>query len=44
MKVNPDYQDINVEKQQNDPDSILSYYKTLIKLRKNYKVIVYGKY
>ena len=44
MKVNPDYQDINVEKQRNDPDSILSYYKTLIKLRKNYKVIVYGKY
>lgn len=44
IKLNPNYIDINVEKQINDESSILSYYKKIIKLRKEYKTIVYGNY
>ena len=36
------YKDINVEKQKNDPDSILNFYRTLILLRKKYKAISLG--
>ena len=44
LKVNPNYKNINVAKEQIDKDSILNYYKEIIKLRKQYPVIVYGKY
>lgn len=46
LTVNENYKDINVESQLNDDNSLLSYYKELIKLRKapEYKdVIVHGK-
>lgn len=46
LTVNENYKDINVESQLNDDNSLLSYYKELIKLRKSpeYKdVIVHGK-
>ncbi|WP_221563564.1 alpha-glucosidase [Alkalihalobacillus sp. TS-13] len=42
--VNPNYTEINVENQQNDTDSVLTYYKELIKIRKRYDVLVYGDY
>lgn len=45
LNVNPNYNDINVKKQWNDPDSLLSFYKELIALRKNplyRETIVYG--
>ena len=45
LAVNPDYQKINVEAQEKDPDSILPYYRKLTALRKNpaYKdTFVYG--
>ena len=45
LSVNPNYHEINVKSQQNDPDSLLSFYKKLTALRKNpdYKeTIVYG--
>ena len=45
LSVNPDYRDINVEAQEQDPDSILHYYRKLTALRKNpaYKdIFVYG--
>ncbi len=45
LRVNPNYTDINLESQRNDPDSVYQYYRTLIALRKNpqYKeTIVYG--
>lgn len=35
MKIHQDYKTLNVKAQENDPDSVLSYYKTLIKLRKD---------
>ena len=46
LKVNPDYKHINAAMQENNPDSILSFYKKLIALRKNpdcRETIVYGK-
>ena len=42
--VNPNYKEINVAKQEKDPDSILNFYKQLIRLRKEYPIIVYGSY
>ncbi|WP_408009548.1 glycoside hydrolase family 13 protein [Pseudalkalibacillus sp. A8] len=44
IKVNLNYTDINAEQQVNDPNSIFSYYKELIKLRKQYEIVVYGDY
>ncbi|MGW7159039.1 glycoside hydrolase family 13 protein [Paenibacillus taichungensis] len=42
--VNPNYTEINAEESINDPHSIYHYYKTLIQLRKEHEVIVYGDY
>lgn len=42
--VNPDYKEINVAEQEKDPESILNFYKKLIRLRKEYPIIVYGSY
>jgi oligo-1,6-glucosidase len=44
LKVNPNYKEVNVKNQENDRDSILSYFKTLIELRKKYKTLIYGNY
>ncbi|QKS70530.1 alpha-glucosidase [Paenalkalicoccus suaedae] len=44
LKVNPNYKELNVEAQQQDPDSILAFYKELIRLRKAEDVFVYGTY
>lgn len=42
LKVNPNYTTINVEAEQNDPDSILNYYKKMIALRKSNPAFIYG--
>lgn len=44
IKVNSNYIDINVEQSVKDPESIYHYYRQLIALRKQHKVIVYGLY
>ncbi|ANS74144.1 glucohydrolase [Paenibacillus yonginensis] len=44
IKVNGNYKEINVAKAVKDPDSIYHYYRKLIALRKEHKVIVYGEY
>ncbi|BBF42427.1 family 13 glycosyl hydrolase, row 724 [Lachnospiraceae bacterium KM106-2] len=47
LKVNPNYTEINVASQEQDPDSVLHYYQKLIKLRKMdaYKdLFVYGDF
>ena len=44
MKVNPNYESINVELQKQDSDSIYHFYKKMIQLRKKYEVFVYGEY
>ena len=42
--VNPNYRTINVASQLHDENSVFSYYKKLIALRKKHPVIVYGEY
>ena len=44
IKVNPNYTEINVEAQENDPGSVLNYYRALIQLRKDQDVIRDGDY
>ncbi|WP_173918493.1 alpha-glucosidase [Halobacillus sp. Marseille-Q1614] len=44
IKVNPNYKEINVAKQLKDDDSILSYYKQLISLKKKHELFTYGTY
>lgn len=44
IKVNDNYKAINAKSQINDPDSVFSYYKQLIKLRHENDIIVYGDY
>ncbi len=42
--VNPNYKSVNAKAQQQDSDSVFSYYKKLIRLRKEHDIIVYGDY
>ncbi|HEY4552877.1 MAG TPA: alpha-glucosidase [Bacillaceae bacterium] len=44
LKVNRHYRDIHVEKQRQDPDSILHFYKKMIQLRKEHNVFIDGNY
>ena len=47
LKVNPNYQDINVAEQQGREDSVLNYYKQLLALRKSpewAEVFTYGRF
>ncbi|MBK0382838.1 alpha-glucosidase [Pedobacter sp. SD-b] len=44
LKVNPNYKIVNAENQQNDPKSILNYFRALIQLRKKHKTLIYGEY
>lgn len=44
IKVNDNYKEINVKNAIDDQTSILHYYKKLIKLRKEYPIIIYGSY
>ena len=42
--VNPNYETINAEAQENDPDSVLHFYRRLIALRKELPIITEGDY
>lgn len=47
LKINPDYKEINVEDQENNPDSVLNYYRKLVALRKSdefQNVFTYGEF
>lgn len=44
IKVNPNYTEINAASQVGRADSIFTYYKTLIRMRKEYGVFVDGKF
>jgi glycosidase len=45
LKVNPNYRDINVEKQSWDPYSILAFYRHMLRFRKQYAdSLIRGKY
>lgn len=42
--VNPNYREINAESQENDPDSVLNFYRKAMKIRKELPVVLDGKY
>jgi alpha-glucosidase len=42
--INPNYIRINVAQQEKDEDSVLNFYKRLIRLRKENQVFIYGIY
>lgn len=42
--MNPNYETINAEAQVGKENSVFSYYKKLIWLRKNHEIVVYGSY
>ncbi len=42
--VNPNYTEINVEAAEKDPDSILHFYRKLLKFRKENEIVIYGNY
>jgi alpha-glucosidase len=44
LKVNPNYEKINVAHQLQDPQSILNFYKKLVQLKKSNEVFTYGTY
>ena len=44
MSVNPNYTEINVADQEQDPDSVLNFYRKAIALRKSLSCVRYGTY
>ncbi len=44
IKVNPNYKQINADAEETDPESVLNYYKQMIRIRKQNETAVYGKY
>ena len=44
IKINPNYTEINVENQLSNEDSILNFYKKMIKIRKENEALIYGEY
>ena len=44
MRVNPNYPEINVAKQEQDPNSILNHFRKMTRVRKENPALVYGNY
>ncbi|EOH89779.1 glycoside hydrolase family 13 protein [Enterococcus villorum] len=44
LVVNPNYQSINVAQQEKQPDSILTFYKKMIHLRRTNEGLIYGSF
>ena len=44
IKSNPNYHEINVAAEENNEYSILNYYRTMVKFRKDNMALVYGDY
>lgn len=44
IKVNPNYININVKQQEDDCNSILNFYKKMIKIKKQNETLIYGSY
>ncbi|MGI6773102.1 MAG: alpha-glucosidase [Acutalibacteraceae bacterium] len=42
--INPNYKEINVEAAEKDPNSILNFYRKLLKFRKENEIVIYGSY
>ena len=44
LAVNPNYKEINAEAQESDENSVLNYFRKIVKFRKENLVLIYGKY
>jgi oligo-1,6-glucosidase len=44
IQVNKNYKTINAAEEEKDPNSVLNYFRKIVKLRKDNLVLVYGKY
>ncbi len=44
LPVNPNYKTVNAASEEKDPNSVLNYFKKMVRLRKNNPVLVYGDY
>lgn len=44
IKVNPNYKNINAAVQEKDANSVLNYFRRIVKLRRDNLALVYGKY
>lgn len=44
IKTNDNYKTINASAQEKDPNSVLNYFRKVVKLRRENPVLVYGKY
>jgi len=44
LRANPNYTTINVENQEKDPNSIVNFYRNLLRKRKRYDVFVHGDF
>ena len=44
LKVNSNFEVINSEIQEKDPNSVLNYFRNLVQLRKQYPILVHGRY
>lgn len=44
FKINPNYKEVNIEDAESDENSLLNYYRLLLKLRKENPIIIYGDY
>lgn len=44
LALNPNYNALNVKNDQEDDESVFNYYRTLIRLRKEHDLIVWGEY
>ncbi|MBV0923002.1 alpha-glucosidase [Halomicroarcula limicola] len=44
IQVNPNYDEVNVGDAEDDPDSVLNYYRDLLDLRDSHDALVYGDY
>ncbi len=42
--INKNYTEVNVQDAENDPDSILNYYRKLLKFRKENEIVIYGDF
>lgn len=44
LKVNDNYTYLNAQNQEKDPNSVLNYFRKMVKLRKSNDILIYGNY
>ncbi|NII82139.1 oligo-1,6-glucosidase [Pedobacter sp. SG908] len=44
IKVNPNYKEVNAQREERDPNSVLAYFKKVVALRKSSPALIYGSY